>query len=176
MRLTKDYLTLSTLSNWFTYIMQRETRTRLRCTLRLLEYCYAISIIRRYVLIDIVKNLSSRLIHFFQALSNHYLVKRLVKQLRLRQALVSETSIKAAMIVVILPTSSGKSLLFLALACLKDLGVSVVVLPFRELLNNIKERLIAASIPHLEYNSAQSLLTLMPVSLSYSYATALLRA
>ncbi|KAH5665108.1 hypothetical protein HBI21_248940 [Parastagonospora nodorum] len=140
MRLTKDYPTLSTLS---------KTRTRLRYTLRLLEYRYAISIIRPgcterirlqsySILIDIVKNLSS--------------------------------------LVVILLTSSSKSLLFLALACLKDLGVLVVVLPFRELLNNIKKRLIAASILHLEYNSAQSSLTLIPVSLSYSYVTALLRA
>ncbi|KAH6242305.1 hypothetical protein HBI40_253420 [Parastagonospora nodorum] len=83
---------------------------------------------------------------------------------------------------LVLPTGGGKSLLFLAPACLEDPGVSVV-------------RLIAASIPHLEWssgeelsapvvlrlsgapsNSAQSSLTSMPVSLSYSYATALLRA
>ncbi|KAH5710657.1 hypothetical protein HBI20_176650 [Parastagonospora nodorum] len=322
---TKDYPTLSTLSSWadttslpsnsysdylwstdtgawepdwFTHVMQRETGTRLGCTLGLLEYRHAISTIGRYgidlqagrteriglqsygVPMDMVKNLSSRSIHFFQALSNHWHeflglessephtrnssgqgpskvsmtlplisghptlrhqpqsiehpginsqpptspVERPVKRLRLRQASVSETSIKAAMskalnqpnpayksaeqaqalgavvssqtpVVVVLPTGGGKSLLFLAPACLEDPGVSVVVLPFRELLNNMKERLIAASIPHLEWssgeelsapvvlrlsgapsNSAQSSLTSMPVSLSYSYATALLRA
>ncbi|KAH5104415.1 hypothetical protein HBH71_209860 [Parastagonospora nodorum] len=67
-------------------------------------------------------------------------------------------------------SSGGKSLLFLALACLKDLGVSVV-LSSEELLALVVLRLLGAPS-----NSAQSLLTLMPVSLSYSYATALLRA
>ncbi|KAH4890692.1 hypothetical protein HBH74_238920 [Parastagonospora nodorum] len=64
---------------------------------------------------------------------------------------------------------SNKSLLFLALACLKNLGVSVV-LSGEELLALVMLRLLG--VPS---NSAQSLLTLMPVSLSYSYATALLR-
>ncbi|KAH5402813.1 hypothetical protein HBI46_220800 [Parastagonospora nodorum] len=66
--------------------------------------------------------------------------------------------------------ASSKSLLFLALACLKDLGVSVV-LSSKELLALVVLRLLGAPS-----NSAQSSLTLMPVSLSYSYATALLRA
>ncbi|KAH4223561.1 hypothetical protein HBI06_011940 [Parastagonospora nodorum] len=65
--------------------------------------------------------------------------------------------------------ASSKSLLFLALACLKDLGVSVI-LSSEELLALVMLRLLG--VPS---NSAQSLLTLMPVSLSYSYATALLR-
>ncbi|KAH6066867.1 hypothetical protein HBI67_108040 [Parastagonospora nodorum] len=64
----------------------------------------------------------------------------------------------------------NKSLLFLALACLKDLEVSVV-LSSEELLALVMLRLSGAPS-----NSAQSSLTLMPVSLSYSYATALLRA
>ncbi|KAH6242090.1 hypothetical protein HBI42_241570 [Parastagonospora nodorum] len=66
----------------------------------------------------------------------------------------------------ILLLGSNKSLLFLALACLKDLGLSS-----EELLALVMLRLLGAPS-----NSAQSLLTLMPVSLSYSYATALLRA
>ncbi|KAH6020598.1 hypothetical protein HBI83_108170 [Parastagonospora nodorum] len=70
----------------------------------------------------------------------------------------------------ILLLGPNKSLLFLALACLKDLGVSVV-LSSEELLALVILRLLEAPS-----NSAQSLLTLMPVSLSYSYATALLRA
>ncbi|KAH5441620.1 hypothetical protein HBI60_255780 [Parastagonospora nodorum] len=275
--------------DWFTHVMQRETGTRLGCTLGLLEYRHAISTIGRQFIgkdfrygthdrnsqedpeeleetelesgidlqagrteriglqsygvpMDMVKNLSSRSIHFFQALSNHWHeflglessephtrnssgqgpskvsmtlplisghptlrhqpqsiehpginsqpptspVERPVKRLRLRQASVSETSIKAAMskalnqpnpayksaeqaqalgavvssqtpVVVVLPTGGGKSLLFLAPACLEDPGVSVVVLPFRELLNNMKERLIAASIPHLEWSSGEEL-------------------
>ncbi|KAH5540945.1 hypothetical protein HBI27_094270 [Parastagonospora nodorum] len=64
----------------------------------------------------------------------------------------------------------NKSLLFLALAYLKDLGV-LVILSSEELLALVMLRLLRAPS-----NSAQSLLTLMPVSLSYSYATALLRA
>ncbi|KAH5758899.1 hypothetical protein HBI16_199730 [Parastagonospora nodorum] len=67
--------------------------------------------------------------------------------------------------------SSNKSLLFLALAYLKNLGV-LVILSSEELLALV----ILQSILRAPSNSAQSLLTLMPVSLSYSYATALLRA
>ncbi|KAH6273843.1 hypothetical protein HBI38_073540 [Parastagonospora nodorum] len=64
----------------------------------------------------------------------------------------------------------NKSLLFLALAYLKDLGVSVI-LSSEELSALVILQLLGAPS-----NSAQSSLTLMPVSLSYSYATALLRA
>ncbi|KAH4079000.1 hypothetical protein HBH46_234530 [Parastagonospora nodorum] len=71
---------------------------------------------------------------------------------------------------ILLLGPNGKSLLFLALACLKDLGV-LVVLSSKELLALVMLRLLGAPS-----NSAQSLLTLMPVSLSYSYVTALLRA
>ncbi|KAH4093304.1 hypothetical protein HBH48_079880 [Parastagonospora nodorum] len=70
----------------------------------------------------------------------------------------------------ILLLGSNKSLLFLALACLKNLGVSVI-LSSEELLALVILRLLGAPS-----NSTQSLLTLMPISLSYSYATALLRA
>ncbi|KAH4121487.1 hypothetical protein HBH47_097940 [Parastagonospora nodorum] len=70
----------------------------------------------------------------------------------------------------ILLLSSNKSLLFLALACLKDLEV-LVILSSKELLALVILQLLEAPS-----NSAQSLLTLMPVSLSYSYATTLLRA
>ncbi|KAH5617666.1 hypothetical protein HBI22_251200 [Parastagonospora nodorum] len=70
----------------------------------------------------------------------------------------------------ILLLGSNKSLLFLALACLKNLGV-LVILSSKELLALVILQLLGALS-----NSAQSLLTLMPVSLSYSYATALLRA
>ncbi|KAH4860805.1 hypothetical protein HBH75_040090 [Parastagonospora nodorum] len=65
---------------------------------------------------------------------------------------------------------SNKSLLFLALACLKDLEV-LVILSSKELLALVILQLLGAPS-----NSAQSSLTLMPISLSYSYATALLRA
>ncbi|KAH6028737.1 hypothetical protein HBI83_042850 [Parastagonospora nodorum] len=61
---------------------------------------------------------------------------------------------------------SNKSLLFLALAYLKNLGLSS-----KELLALVILQLLEAPS-----NSAQSLLTLIPISLSYSYITALLRA
>ncbi|KAH5501316.1 hypothetical protein HBI52_172230 [Parastagonospora nodorum] len=70
----------------------------------------------------------------------------------------------------ILLLGSNKSLLFLALACLKDLEV-LVILSSKELLALVILRLLEAPS-----NSAQSLLTLMLISLSYSYITALLRA
>ncbi|KAH3911554.1 hypothetical protein HBH56_136400 [Parastagonospora nodorum] len=70
----------------------------------------------------------------------------------------------------ILLLGSNKSLLFLALACLKDLEVSVI-LSSEELLALVILRLLEAPS-----NSAQSSLTLIPISLSYSYATALLKA
>ncbi|KAH5438240.1 hypothetical protein HBI64_187030 [Parastagonospora nodorum] len=67
--------------------------------------------------------------------------------------------------------ASSKSLLFLALACLKNLGV-LVILSSEELLALV----ILQQLLEAPSNSAQSLLTLMPISLSYSYVTALLRA
>ncbi|KAH4056720.1 hypothetical protein HBI42_143170 [Parastagonospora nodorum] len=68
------------------------------------------------------------------------------------------------------PLLKLKSLLFLALAYLKDLGV-LVILSSKELLALVILQLLEAPS-----NSAQSSLTLMPISLSYSYVTALLRA
>ncbi|KAH5381667.1 hypothetical protein HBI33_136290 [Parastagonospora nodorum] len=70
----------------------------------------------------------------------------------------------------ILLLGSNKSLLFLALAYLKDLEV-LVILSSEELLALVILQLLEAPS-----NSTQSLLTLIPISLSYSYATALLRA
>ncbi|KAH5401944.1 hypothetical protein HBI47_193300 [Parastagonospora nodorum] len=109
--------------------MQRETRTYLRYILRLLEYRYAISIIRRYKELKLTLN--------------------------------------------ILLLGSNKSLLFLALACLKDLGV-LVILSSKELLALVILSILRRII--VDNNSTQSLLTLIPISLSYSYVTALLRA
>lgn len=40
-------------------------------------------------------------------------------------------------LIVVLPTSRGKSLLFIAPACLEDVGVTVVVVLYRALLNNL---------------------------------------
>lgn len=54
-------------------------------------------------------------------------------------------------LVVVLPTGGGKSMLFLAPACLDDPGVTIVVVPFRELLNSLKDRLQAVSIEYYEW-------------------------
>ncbi|KAH3938405.1 hypothetical protein HBH53_260220 [Parastagonospora nodorum] len=93
--------------------------------LKLLKYCYAISIIKCYKELKLMLN--------------------------------------------ILLLGSNKSLLFLALAYLKNLEV-LVILSSKELLALVILQLLEAPS-----NSMQSLLTLMPISLSYSYATALLR-
>ncbi|KAH6197468.1 hypothetical protein HBI42_169190 [Parastagonospora nodorum] len=69
----------------------------------------------------------------------------------------------------ILLLGPNKSLLFLALAYLKDLEV-LVILSSKELLALVILSILSPS------NFAQSLLTLMPIFLSYSYATTLLRA
>ncbi|KAH6198613.1 hypothetical protein HBI43_234780 [Parastagonospora nodorum] len=92
----------------------------------------------------------------------------LEKTFAIRAELISNKELKLTLNILLL--GSNKSLLFLALACLKDLGV-LVILSSKELLALVMLRLLEASS-----NSAQSLLTLMPISLSYSYATALLRA
>ncbi|KAH5217091.1 hypothetical protein HBI62_159910 [Parastagonospora nodorum] len=86
----------------------------------------------------------------------------------LRAELIFNKELKLTLNILLL--GSNKSLLFLALACLKDLGV-LVILSSEELLALVILQLLGAPS-----NSAQSLLTLMPISLSYSYVTILLRA
>ena len=53
---------------------------------------------------------------------------------------------RETLLVVVLLTGSGKSLLFIAPACLSDLGVTIVVVLFCELLKNLKTRLAKAKI------------------------------
>ena len=40
-------------------------------------------------------------------------------------------------LVVVLPTGGGKSLLFMAPACLEDAGVTIIIVPYRALINNL---------------------------------------
>jgi len=49
-------------------------------------------------------------------------------------------------LVVVLPTGGGKSLLFMVPACLGDPGVTVVVVPYRALVDNLVERMKKAGI------------------------------
>jgi superfamily II DNA helicase RecQ len=41
------------------------------------------------------------------------------------------------LLVVVLPTGRGKSLLFIVPVCLDDPGVTIVVVPYRVLVNNL---------------------------------------
>ena len=59
-------------------------------------------------------------------------------------------------LVVVLPTGGGKSLLFMVPACMADAGVSVVVVPFRALVNDMLQRLKAAQIDHLEWRPGET--------------------
>jgi superfamily II DNA helicase RecQ len=54
-------------------------------------------------------------------------------------------------LVVVLLTGGGKSLLFIALACLDDPGVTIVVVPYRALVNNLVMIARTARIDCIEY-------------------------
>ncbi|KAF3029165.1 hypothetical protein E8E12_000446 [Didymella heteroderae] len=58
-------------------------------------------------------------------------------------------------LVVVLPTGGGKSLLFMVPACLPDPGVTIVVVPFRALLNDLSDRLEKAGIDYIEWRGGQ---------------------
>ena len=58
-------------------------------------------------------------------------------------------------LVVVLPTGGGKSLLFTAPACLDDPGVTVVVVPFRALLNRLLQTAQEAGIDCFEWKRGE---------------------
>ncbi|KAI7371326.1 hypothetical protein KC328_g17564, partial [Hortaea werneckii] len=60
-----------------------------------------------------------------------------------------------APLIVVLPTGGGKSLLFLAPACLPDPGVTVVVVPYRALLNRLLATAQAAGIDSFEWKHGE---------------------
>lgn len=53
-------------------------------------------------------------------------------------------------LVVVLPTRGGKSLLFIVPACLPNPSVTVVVVPFQALLNDLSDQLEKAGIDYIE--------------------------
>ncbi len=63
------------------------------------------------------------------------------QEIALRAILTKKTPL-----VVVLPTSSGKSLLFIAPACLLDSRVTIIVVLFRELIRDLKRQLAEANI------------------------------
>ncbi len=59
-------------------------------------------------------------------------------------------------LVVVLPMGGGKSLLFMAPACLQDPGVSVVVVPFRALLGNMVKWMKEVKIECIEWKAGEA--------------------
>jgi superfamily II DNA helicase RecQ len=57
---------------------------------------------------------------------------------------------RQTLLVVVLPTSGGKSLLFSVLACLDDAGVTVVVVPYRALIEDLVSRMQKRGIDCME--------------------------
>jgi hypothetical protein len=62
---------------------------------------------------------------------------------------------QASPLVVVLPTAGGKSLLFMAPACLDDPGVTIVVVPYRALLDNLVATAKKAKINCTEYRPGE---------------------
>ncbi|KAM0704631.1 hypothetical protein Q7P35_006805 [Cladosporium inversicolor] len=71
-------------------------------------------------------------------------------------------------LVVVLPTGGGKSLLFMAPACLDNPGVTIVVVPYRALVNNLVITARTARIDCIEYKPReQNLAALVFVSADF---------
>jgi len=58
-------------------------------------------------------------------------------------------------LVVVLPIGGGKSLLFMAPACLIDPGVTIVVVPYRALLDNLLKTVKDTRIDYIEYRPGE---------------------
>jgi superfamily II DNA helicase RecQ len=58
-------------------------------------------------------------------------------------------------LVIVLPTGGGKSLLFIAPACLNDPGVTIVVVPYCALLDNLVATARKVKIDCIEYRPNQ---------------------
>jgi superfamily II DNA helicase RecQ len=58
-------------------------------------------------------------------------------------------------LVVVLPIGRGKSLLFIAPACLDDPGVTIVVVPYRALVNNLVSTATKVRIDCIEYKPGE---------------------
>lgn len=74
-----------------------------------------------------------------------------------RESLMSVVNVAGRTpLVVVLPTGGGKSMLFMVSASLEDPGVTVVVVPFRALLNNLLERANTRGIDCAEWMSSST--------------------
>ncbi len=77
-------------------------------------------------------------------------------------------------LVVVLPTGGGKSLLFMAPGCLADAGVTIVVAPFRALVDDLVGRMKKARIDCLEWqhgevNAAAVVVVSADIAASWSF-------
>ncbi|CAA9963514.1 RecQ family helicase [Pyrenophora teres f. maculata] len=79
-------------------------------------------------------------------------------------------------LVVVLPTGGGKTLLFTVPACLDPEGVTVVVVPFRALLLNLMERVLATGVTCAEWKGMETPQHLYCSSALMWQATLLVRA
>ena len=59
-------------------------------------------------------------------------------------------------LVVVLPTGGGKSLLFSVPACMEDAGVTVVVVPYRALIEDLVDRMQKCGIDCMEWKHGES--------------------
>lgn len=59
-------------------------------------------------------------------------------------------------LVVVLPTGGGKSLLFTLLACIEEIGVTVVVVPYRALIEDLVQRIRDCSVECLEWKYGEN--------------------
>jgi superfamily II DNA helicase RecQ len=57
--------------------------------------------------------------------------------------------------VVVLPIGGGKSLLFIVPACLDNPGVTIIVVPYRALVNNLVMTARTARIDYIEYKPGE---------------------
>lgn len=72
-------------------------------------------------------------------------------------------------LVVVLPTGGGKSLLFMVPAYLDRTGVTVLVLPFRALIDNMMERIINSGVECIEWKpGCMSLASIVVVSADFA--------
>ena len=67
-----------------------------------------------------------------------------------KEALTAIVKGRRSPLVVVIPTGSSKSLLFTAPACLADAGITIVVVPFRALINDLVDKAKEAGIDSIE--------------------------
>jgi superfamily II DNA helicase RecQ len=87
-----------------------------------------------------------------QVLGQEEVSFRSVEQEQALQAVLD----KQTPLVVVLPTGGGKSLLFSVPACLEGAGVTVVVVPYRALIEDLVERMRKSGIDCMEWKHGES--------------------